>query len=114
MTTRSLCTTSRQPYESLTPEVSNFDIPLDSPHATTKPTFEPAPRRPDLDRNYAKAPSRWRRLLERTKATIDNNTGMLLIAASQAFFSLMNVAVKTLNSLDKPVHAFEVSIIPTF
>ncbi len=42
--------------------------------------------------------------------TIENNTGMLLVAASQAFFSLMNVAVKKLNTIDPPVPAFEVRI----
>lgn len=36
------------------------------------------------------------------------NTGLLLILASQVFFSLMNVAVKTLHSIDPPVPALEV------
>ncbi|KAI0791435.1 DUF6-domain-containing protein [Abortiporus biennis] len=36
---------------------------------------------------------------------------MLLIAASQAFFSLMNVAVKKLNSLDEPVPPFELILV---
>ena len=36
------------------------------------------------------------------------NAGLLLVAASQAFFALMNVAVKKLNSLDPPVPALEV------
>ncbi|KAF8174539.1 drug/metabolite transporter superfamily, partial [Pholiota molesta] len=36
-----------------------------------------------------------------------NNTGLLLIAASQAFFSLMNVAVKKLNGIDPPVSTLE-------
>ncbi|KAF4621973.1 hypothetical protein D9613_009250 [Agrocybe pediades] len=35
------------------------------------------------------------------------NTGLLLVAASQAFFSLMNVAVKKLNSIDPPVPTLE-------
>ena len=35
---------------------------------------------------------------------------MLLIAASQAFMSLMNVSVKKLNSIDPPVPAFEVCV----
>ncbi|OBZ73037.1 hypothetical protein A0H81_07128 [Grifola frondosa] len=47
----------------------------------------------------------------RAQQTLDNNTGMLLVAASQLFFSLMNVAVKKLNSLDPPVAAFELIFI---
>ena len=39
---------------------------------------------------------------------VKDNTGLLLVAASQFFFSLMNVAVKKLNSLDKPVPTLEV------
>lgn len=54
-------------------------------------------------------PGPLRRLHLGTREIIQNNTGMLLIAASQAFFSLMNVAVKKLNSLDQPVPALEVS-----
>ncbi|KAI0072258.1 DUF6-domain-containing protein [Panus rudis PR-1116 ss-1] len=36
---------------------------------------------------------------------------MLLVAASQMFFSLMNVAVKKLNSLDDPVPALELIVV---
>lgn len=36
------------------------------------------------------------------------NVGLLLVIASQMFFSLMNVAVKKLNSIDPPVSALEV------
>ncbi|KAG2123784.1 uncharacterized protein EDB93DRAFT_1195131 [Suillus bovinus] len=39
---------------------------------------------------------------------IANNAGMLYIIASQFFFALMNLSVKMLNSLEPPVHAFEV------
>ena len=39
------------------------------------------------------------------------NTGLLLVVASQVFFSLMNVAVKMLNSIDPPVTVLEVCLI---
>ena len=39
---------------------------------------------------------------------------MLLVASAQLFFSLMNVWVKKLNSLDPPVPAFEVSFRDMF
>ncbi|KAJ3481759.1 hypothetical protein NLI96_g7437 [Meripilus lineatus] len=48
---------------------------------------------------------------ESVKVTIENNSGMLFVAASQAFFSLMNVAVKKLNSIDTPVPAFELILV---
>jgi len=42
--------------------------------------------------------------------TIARNKGLLLVAASQFFFSIMNLAVKELNSIDPPVPALEVSL----
>jgi len=42
------------------------------------------------------------------KAKVTENIGLLLVAASQAFFSLMNVSVKQLNSIDPPVPALQV------
>lgn len=39
----------------------------------------------------------------------ERNIGLLLVASSQLFFSLMNVGVKVLNNLDPPVSAVEVS-----
>ncbi|OCH84839.1 DUF6-domain-containing protein [Obba rivulosa] len=107
MTTSSPRSTSRTPYQSLTPEVCNFDIPLGTLHITSKPTFEAQPRAYEPESLCERIRTRWRRALARAKETVDNNTGMLLVAASQAFFSLMNVAVKKLNSLDDPVPAFE-------
>jgi hypothetical protein len=43
------------------------------------------------------------------RAFVAKNEGLLLVAASQAFFAFMNVGVKFLNSIDPPVHALEVS-----
>ncbi|TFK25310.1 hypothetical protein FA15DRAFT_703853 [Coprinopsis marcescibilis] len=48
-----------------------------------------------------------RRLLSSLKRVVMNNAGMLLIAAAQIFFSLMNVTVKRLNGMDPPVSALE-------
>lgn len=41
-------------------------------------------------------------------AFLDNNAGLLLVAASQFFFSAMGISVKWLNSLDGPVPTLEV------
>lgn len=42
---------------------------------------------------------------------IAHNAGMLYIIASQFFFASMNLSVKMLNSLEPPVHAFEVIVV---
>jgi hypothetical protein len=47
-------------------------------------------------------------VIHRTADVINNNAGLMLVAASQAFFAMMNVAVKKLNGLDPPVPVFEV------
>jgi hypothetical protein len=52
--------------------------------------------------------SRVRRIWKGAKRTWKGNVGLLLVAGSQAFFSLMNVAVKKLNSIDPPVSALQV------
>jgi hypothetical protein len=41
-------------------------------------------------------------------AFFDKNAGLCLVAASQFFFSAMNICVKWLNSLDEPVPILEV------
>ena len=40
-----------------------------------------------------------------------DNAGLLLVALSQVFGSLMGVFVKKLNEFDAPVHPFEVSAV---
>ena len=44
----------------------------------------------------------------RARNVFKNNVGLLYVVASQVFFSVMNVAVKSLNNLDPPVPAIEV------
>lgn len=50
-------------------------------------------------------------IITKVRAFVANNTGLLLVTASQAFFALMNVAVKKLNSLDPPVPALELIFV---
>jgi hypothetical protein len=50
-------------------------------------------------------PERWR--TTRT-SFLEDNAGLLLVAAAQFFFSAMGIAVKWLNSLDDPVPTLEV------
>ncbi|CDO68508.1 hypothetical protein BN946_scf184998.g5 [Trametes cinnabarina] len=94
----------RTPFAAATPERASFDtaeIPL-SPLVS----YFPAPDavRHDARTRYS---GMIHRAVETVKGTVQSNTGMLLVAASQLFFSLMNVWVKKLNSLDPPVPAFE-------
>lgn len=49
-------------------------------------------------------------IIIKVRELVANNTGLLLVTASQGFFALMNVAVKKLNSLDPPVPPLEVCL----
>lgn len=107
-----MTTTNREPYAAGTPETTTFEVHI-SPSLSAEDVELPVlPKRSSLLSGFTT--HRLGPLLENgyenVKATIENNTGMLLVAASQAFFSLMNVAVKKLNTIDTPVPAFEVRI----
>jgi len=54
---------------------------------------------------------RWRSLLSAARTVVDNNSGVLLVTGSQAFFALMNFSVKILNTIDPPVSAFQVGFL---
>ncbi|KAJ3544238.1 hypothetical protein NMY22_g2845 [Coprinellus aureogranulatus] len=58
-----------------------------------------------------KKESRVRRMWRGAKETWKGNVGLLLIAGSQAFFSLMNVSVKKLNSIDPPISALQLVVV---
>ena len=54
---------------------------------------------------------RWHSAARSSFSTfLDKNAGLCLIASSQFFFSVMNICVKWLNSLDEPVPILEVRI----
>ena len=52
--------------------------------------------------------ARWLPAQLSASAFLDNNAGLLLVVASQFFFSAIGISVKWLNSLDEPVPTFEV------
>ena len=81
------------------PSVDDFDSQLHDPtlRRVTPSIVSSSPRHP-------------RRHLRRFTAFFRDNAGLLLIALSQGFASLMGVFVKKLNALDPPVHPLEVSI----
>jgi hypothetical protein len=78
-----------------------------------KGLVDPDETSPLLGTNSALAPAlqpshseRWHFL----SGFFDKNAGLSLVAASQFFFSAMNVCVKWLNSLDEPIPILEVRI----
>ncbi|RPD56854.1 hypothetical protein L226DRAFT_513609 [Lentinus tigrinus ALCF2SS1-7] len=108
--------TSRTPFIASTPDRTIFDadIPL-SPQVS----FIPAPTSTTSTNaglsGFAKG---WRQVASQVARwvgsigeVVENNVGLLLVASSQLFFSLMNVGVKTLNSLDPPVPAMELILV---
>ncbi|KAG6902387.1 hypothetical protein C0995_000592 [Termitomyces sp. Mi166 len=59
-------------------------------------------------------PAWWQAHYFAMAATFNANAGLLLILGSQAFFSMMNVAVKILNSIDPPVPTLELIAVRMF
>ncbi|EMD35946.1 hypothetical protein CERSUDRAFT_115894 [Gelatoporia subvermispora B] len=115
--------TMRMPYVATTPDRAVFgdDIPL-SPFDRLKNEYEVVPPElplrletihevPELEyvpeANVRGLGARWRRFHARFRAFVNDNTGLLLIAASQAFGSLMSVTVKQLSTWDPPVSPLE-------
>ena len=82
--------------------------PGPKPSARRDSLADPDETSPLLGTNATK-PShsqRWHSLF----AFFDKNAGLSLVAASQFFFSAMNICVKWLNSLDEPVPILEVRV----
>jgi hypothetical protein len=54
--------------------------------------------------------SRTRSMIDYARQFVADNLGLLLVLASQMFFSIMNVVVKQLHSIDTPISTFQVSV----
>ncbi|KAJ7207926.1 hypothetical protein GGX14DRAFT_698092 [Mycena pura] len=102
--------TLRRPYVARTPNHADFALqPLDrtSGSTLTPPDFSlPAP---EAD-SELEPRSRWRAALDGVREFLSLNAGLFLVTASQAVFSLVNVAVKQLQSVDDPVSTLEVCV----
>ena len=104
-------TATRAPYVSQTPDATTFsDIPLARFDANelNAALHRPSVLYDDSSRSYLR--SKWTRFASRCKATYKSNIGLLLIAASTAFGSMMSTLVKKLNSVDPPVPMLEVNV----
>ncbi|KAJ3561718.1 hypothetical protein NP233_g10021 [Leucocoprinus birnbaumii] len=69
---------------------------------------------PDSERTPLQSTKRRGKLqnfVEATQAAYHQNTGLLLVIGSQMFFSLMNLSVKKLNSIDPPVTAPQLIVV---
>ncbi|KAF7986786.1 hypothetical protein HWV62_20398 [Athelia sp. TMB] len=81
---------STSPLPEWQPLSLGFDFPLDPPHGWG---------------------SRWRNLHTQFMRQVDANTGLLLVAASQFFFSLMNLVVKQVDTIEPAVPTLELILI---
>lgn len=108
---RNIMASTRTGYVALpTPDSSDFNIPYT--------TSAPSSRQSDVTQGPGSGADlrgdsygqRWRlqATWTRMQDIARNNNGLLLVAASQVFLSLMNLAVKILNDIDPPVSTFEV------
>src|SRR5882724_6748630 len=79
--------------------------------ATSRSSFIPAYLLCGWTTGLRRVNARWKELISEAFELVASNTGLLLVAASQFFFSLMNLAVKKLTTIDPPVPALEVSVL---
>lgn len=99
--------TSRTVYSATTPEASQFAL---SSHVNQDSVDADEDLNLDAHNDVADFRSKGKDYILRVLSFIKNNAGLLLVSASQFFFSLMNLAVKKLSvSIDPPVPALEVS-----
>lgn len=108
---------SRAPYVAQTPDVRTFGADASIPLARFDDGEED-----DCDaltRAGEKVDSlpqggvrrRWNTFASKCKTVYKNNIGLLLIAISVAFASMMSTLVKLMNSIDPPVPMLEVSFV---
>ena len=76
--------------------------------APSRTGYHLIPNGDDPDTEVPQRSSALERIWVASQSFVRGNVGLLLVAASQAFFSMMNVFVKVLNSIDPPVPALEV------
>lgn len=104
---------SRNTYTAITPEYADFPVPHTpipsalNPSSSRRHAEDHEDYRPSVE-GEGSDPSRIRNWLASVNDVVQRNTGLLLVVASQVFFSLMNAAVKMLNSIDPPITALEV------
>lgn len=96
---------SRTNYSTITPasDIANFTVPP----SRAEETLQDSSSYNDASQRKK---TQWRRYTTQGLDLIHNNIGLLLVASSELFFSLMNLAVKELNTIEPPVPTLEVCI----
>ncbi|KAG6819206.1 hypothetical protein H0H93_014346 [Arthromyces matolae] len=99
-----------------TPDVLDSHLTVNPASTSSCNTASDPPTPPEETANGVldHTPSFWQAWQHSVAETLKANTGLLLIAAAQAFFSMMNVAVKILNSIDPPVPTLELIFVRMF
>ena len=107
---------SRSAYTAITPEYANFPThnPIPSGLNPSSPTlqYEEHGASSLSVEEEGSIPSRIHNWLASAKDFVQRNTGLLLFIASQVFLSFMNLAAKILNTIDPPIAALEVCLLP--
>jgi hypothetical protein len=108
----SVMTTARLIHSSMTSYVSSSNADLPANVVEGPPLSDEASPLLKPKHTHADRLSTFNSWSSALSSFFDVNTGLLLVAASQVFFSAMNLSVKVLNSLDEPVPTFEVRSTP--
>ncbi|KAJ7074664.1 hypothetical protein C8F01DRAFT_1101403 [Mycena amicta] len=93
---------ARRPYIALTPNQADFAL-----GPVLQPNIDSDIRSPSAEARNSK----WRVAANRVQGFLSLNAGLLLVTAAQGVFSLVNVAVKILQSLDEPVSTLELIVV---
>ncbi|KAF7329074.1 Aldo-keto reductase [Mycena kentingensis (nom. inval.)] len=106
---------ARRAYVALTPNQADFALvpPPSSVHPVDTLAAEQLYADPWRGRPRYDPASRWRpgRAVRGVRDFLELNAGLLFVTAAQAVFSLVNVAVKMLQSLDNPVSTLELIVV---
>jgi len=108
-----MTSTSRTPYVAQTPDKTTFgsDIPLARFDTIELDAALEIPSISQEESLQDRLRAKWRKFSSKCKTTYKSNIGLLLIAASTAFNSMMSTLVKKLNSVDPPVPMLELIFI---
>jgi hypothetical protein len=92
-------------YIATPPDIKDLVTPQSHDYASPEPPASNSAKTPN------RANTRWS---EYAPEIVARNTGLLLVAASQLFVAIVNMAVKVLDMIDPPVPALEVFLRLTF
>lgn len=98
--------------DALTPDMTNSFVVPNTPGGPSNSAVGLSSPLNDVDEEE-EIPSKCLSTLSVVSDFMKNNIGLLLVAAAQAFFSFMGVAVKILHRIDPPVSTLQVCSVVT-